>query len=121
MPGQSSKSWRSKSWRRSTSGCATSMSFLTGQSKDHGKASCEQPGDEEAGGPTTNCWEAKTFSFPVDFFPNQSQLIGTFGFPFHQNEERLAGQVAHSLKAALQSTGKLNWRRRMTHPRQESN
>ena len=51
-------------------GCATSMSFLTGQSKDHGKASCEQPGDEEAGGPTTNCWEAKTFSFPVDFFPN---------------------------------------------------
>ena len=49
---------------------ATFMSFLTGQSKDHGKASCEQPGDEEAGSPTTNCWEAKTFSFPVDFFPN---------------------------------------------------
>src|SRR5207248_9948471 len=51
-------------------GCATSMSCLTGQSKDHGKASCEEPGDEEAGGPTTKCWEAKTFSFPVDFFPN---------------------------------------------------
>jgi hypothetical protein len=39
-------------------------------SDDHEKLSCGRPGELEAGSPITNCWQAKDFSFPVDFFRN---------------------------------------------------
>ena len=71
------------------------MSRLTGQSADHEKLSWERPGKVEAGRLTSNCWEAKNFSFPVDFFQNQVILDRHLRAPSHQNEERLAGQVAH--------------------------
>jgi hypothetical protein len=72
----------------------TFISPLTGQSADHEKLSWERPGKVEAGRLTSNCWEAKNFSFPVDFFRNQVILDRHLRAPSHQNEERLAGQVA---------------------------
>ena len=69
------------------------MSRLTGQSDGHEQPSCGRTGEVEAGSPITNCWQAKNFSFSVDFSQIQVTLDQDLRAPSHQNEERLAGQV----------------------------
>src|ERR1019366_1632393 len=46
---------------------------------------------------TTNCWKAMTFSFSFDFFQKQVTLDRDLPAPSNENEERLAGQVAHPI------------------------
>jgi hypothetical protein len=73
----------------------TSRLRLTGQSPDHEKPSCELPGAVAPVSLTTNCQKAKTFSFSVDFFQNRVTLDRDHLAPSQENEETLAGQVAH--------------------------
>jgi hypothetical protein len=75
--------------------CLVKVTHLTGQSDDHEKPSCDRPGEVGAGSLPANCLEAKTFSFPVDFFRNQVTLDRDLRAPSHKNEERLAGQDPH--------------------------
>ena len=80
-------------------GESTSTSRLTGQSSDHEQPGCELPGAAAPVRLTANCMKGKPFSFSFEFSQNRVTLDCALSAPTSKNEERLAGQVAHPLRA----------------------